>query len=107
MESDFDHLNQINFIRQQHGLILASGKHISDIKNLSIFFKGGKPNPKRLQLITISSPKGSKKNQDDNEENIDEKDLKLILEDTMQEKPEQKTELETKKKRVPFVTLSS
>ena len=46
------------------------------------------------------------KNQDD-EENIDEKDLKLILEDTMQEKPEQKTEQETKKKRVPFVTLSS
>merc|ERR1712223_1866803 len=69
--------------------------------------EGGKPNPKRLQLITISSPKGSKKNQDDDEENIDEKDLKLILEDTMQEKPEQKTEQETKKKRVPFVTLSS
>ena len=69
--------------------------------------KGGKPNPKRLQLITISSPKGSKKNQDDDEENIDEKDLKLILEDTMQEKPEQKTEQDIKKKRVPFVTLSS
>ena len=62
---------------------------------------------KRLKLITISSPKGSKKNQDDDEENIDEKDLKLILEDTMQEKPEQKTEQDIKKKRVPFVTLSS
>jgi len=65
---------------------------------------GGKPNPKMLQLITISSPKGSNKDQD--EENIDEKDLNLILEDATQDKLEQNTEKEVKKKRVPFVTLA-
>merc|ERR1712141_450986 len=42
--------------------------------------EGGKPNPKRLQLITISSPK-SKTDQD-----IDENDLNLILEDTVDHK---------------------
>jgi len=66
--------------------------------------EGGKPNPKRLQLITISSPKASSKSQD--EENTDEKDLKLILEESTQDMLEQKAEKETKKKRVPFVTLT-
>ena len=66
--------------------------------------EGGKPNPKRLQLITISSPKASSKSTD--EENTDEKDLKLILEESTQDMLEQKAEKETKKKRVPFVTLT-
>merc|ERR1719221_594575 len=62
--------------------------------------EGGKPNPKRLQLITISSPKASKK------ENINDDDLELVLEDATQDKIEQSTEKEVKKKRVPFVTLA-
>merc|ERR1739838_1186931 len=66
--------------------------------------EGGKPNPKRLQLITISSPKATSKSTD--EENTDEKDLKLILEESTQDLLEQKAEKETKKKRVPFVTLT-
>ena len=70
--------------------------------------EGGKPNPKRLQLITISSPK-SKTDQD-----IDENDLNLILEDTVDHKVTdaadniaEKEEAPTSaKKRVPLVTLS-
>jgi len=65
--------------------------------------EGGRPNPKKFQLITISSPKATNKSQD--EEN-DEKDLKLILEESTQDKLEQKAEKEAKKKRVPFVTLT-
>ena len=66
--------------------------------------EGGKPNPKRLQLITISSPK-SKTDQD-----IDENDLNLILEDTVDQKvvTDENAEKEeaSAKKRVPLVTLS-
>ena len=88
--------------------------------------EGGRPNPKRLQLITISSPKSSK------EENLDENDLNLVLEEpTPSPKPEKKRvqlisldknnttdkdnsttsnstndSAATNKKRVPFVTLS-
>ena len=36
--------------------------------------EGGRPNPKRLQLITISSPKSSSK-----EDQLDESDLNLVL----------------------------
>ena len=72
----------------------------ADIKIRSVK-EGGRPNPKRLQLITVSSPKSK--------EEIDENDLNLILEETipdakMEEKP---AEEEKSKKRVPFVTLSS
>ena len=70
--------------------------------------EGGKPNPKRLQLITISSPK-SKTDQD-----IDENDLNLILEDTVDHKvtdaadniAEKEDASTSAKKRVPLVTLS-
>ena len=70
--------------------------------------EGGKPNPKRLQLITISSPK-SKTDQD-----IDENDLNLILEDTVDHKvtdasdnnADREDASTSAKKRVPLVTLS-
>ena len=71
--------------------------------------EGGKPNPKRLQLITISSPK-SKTDQD-----IDENDLNLILEDTVDHKvtdaasdnnADRDDASTSAKKRVPLVTLS-
>jgi len=70
--------------------------------------EGGKPNPKRLQLITISSPK-SKTDQD-----IDENDLNLILEDTVDHKvtdaadnnADKEDASTSAKKRVPLVTLS-
>merc|ERR1712150_350603 len=57
--------------------------------------EGGRPNPKRLQLITISSPKSSK------EENLDENDLNLVLEDPTPS-PKQP---EKNKKRVQLISL--
>ena len=86
----------------------------ADIKIRSVK-EGGRPNPKRLQLITMSSPQAQN-------DSIDENDLSLVLEDTniheepttakeetVQEKPPAKKtpELNLKKKRVPFITLSS
>lgn len=77
--------------------------------------EGGRPNPKRLQLITISSPKAKV------EDEIDENDLSLVLEETTplsDEKPlvekkrvtlqpaDETASDEKAKKRVPFVTLS-
>merc|ERR1712004_719623 len=62
--------------------------------------EGGKPNPKRLQLITISSPKSK------NDQEIDENDLNLILEDTVDQKVNEEKEEASAKKRVPLVTLS-
>ena len=82
--------------------------------------EGGRPNPRRLQLITISSPKS--KNGREDVDKIDENDLNLILEDTVtdpvvakhekneevQENAENQQKTPNKeKKRVPFVTLSS
>jgi hypothetical protein len=92
--------------------------------------EGGRPNPRRLQLITISSPKASSK-----EDDIDENDLSLILEDTtiqqleapvveqkkrvalisVEKSPKEQSNATTTtttttpkdKKRVPFVTLNS
>lgn len=76
----------------------------ADIKIKSVK-EGGRPNPRRLQLITISSPKSK------NEEAIDENDLNLILEETVAEPTssnnDDKTNQVQHKKRVPFVTLSS
>ncbi len=81
--------------------------------------EGGRPNPKRLQLITISSPKSK------NEQDIDENDLNLILEETVSDslvasaednkkvavaesqQVKASEQAEPKKKRVPFVTLST
>ena len=71
----------------------------ADIKIRSVK-EGGKPNPKKFQLITMSSPK-SKKNEEDK---IDENDLNLILEDTAQE---QEATAPAAKKRVPLVTLTT
>ncbi len=79
--------------------------------------EGGKPNPKRLQLITISSPKSAKKKSDV----IDESDLSLVLEDTNINDinaanssqntnciyPEPTAVVEPVKKRVQLITLSS
>merc|ERR1712141_555617 len=56
--------------------------------------EGGRPNPKRLQLITISSPKSSK------EENLDENDLNLVLEE-----PTPSPKSEKNKKRVQLISL--
>ena len=55
--------------------------------------EGGRPNPKRLQLITISSPKSSK------EENLDENDLNLVLEEPT---PSPKN---PEKKRIQLISL--
>merc|ERR1739842_71633 len=73
----------------KEGVCSPAAIKIRSVKN------GGKPNPKRLQLITISSPKASSKSTD--EENTDEKDLKLILEESTQDLLEQKAKKETKK----------
>jgi len=80
----------------KEGVCSPAAIKIRSVKN------GGKPNPKRLQLITISSPKASKKDG----ENFDENDLALVLEDATQDKLELTTEKEVKKKRIPFVTLA-
>merc|ERR1712021_140320 len=77
----------------KEGVCSPAAIKIRSVKN------GGKPNPKRLQLITISSPKASKKDG----ESFDENDLALVLEDATQDKLELTTEKEVKKKRIPFV----
>lgn len=76
----------------------------ADIKIKSVK-EGGRPNPRRLQLITISSPKSKS-------ETIDENDLNLILEETVAEPTAASTssnndDKNNQKKRVPFVTLST
>ena len=95
-------LDEIFFDFYREGVCSPASIKIRSVK------EGGKPNPKRLQLITISSPK-SKTDQD-----IDENDLNLILEDTVDHKVTdaadniaEKEEAPTSaKKRVPLVTLS-
>ena len=95
-------LDEIFFDFYREGVCSPASIKIRSVK------EGGKPNPKRLQLITISSPK-SKTDQD-----IDENDLNLILEDTVDHKVTDavdnnvdKGDASTSaKKRVPLVTLS-
>jgi len=83
--------------------------------------EGGKPNPKRLQFITLSSPKADKKitgqKRSAGQDNMDsvieryeamgheekEDDLSLVLEESQSEAPPIKTASE--KKRVPLTTL--
>jgi len=85
--------------------------------------EGGKPNPKRLQFITLSSPKADKKlsghkrsaGQDDMDSVIEryeamgheeekEDDLSLVLEESQSEAPPIKAAV-GEKKRVPLTTL--
>ena len=95
-------LDEIFFDFYREGVCSPASIKIRSVK------EGGKPNPKRLQLITISSPK-SKTDQD-----IDENDLNLILEDTVDHKvtdaadniAEKEDASTSAKKRVPLVTLS-
>ena len=95
-------LDEIFFDFYREGVCSPASIKIRSVK------EGGKPNPKRLQLITISSPK-SKTDQD-----IDENDLNLILEDTVDHKvtdaadnnAEKEDAPTSAKKRVPLVTLS-
>ena len=63
--------------------------------------EGGKPNPAKFQLITISSPKSKN-------EKIDENDLNLVLEDTVPAElsSNSPTVAPEAKKKVPFVTLN-
>lgn len=88
--------------------------------------EGGKSNPKRLQFITLSSPKATKKKlaprekeveveKDDGDglgvELMDTEDLSLVLEesqmDTIAEKAVQVTKEAVEKKRAPLVTLTN
>jgi len=113
-------VNQVN----EEGVRSPAQIHIKSNK------EGGKSNPKRLQFITLSSPKATKKKlvareevaeveeQDDGGEGLgvelmDTEDLSLVLEESQMETIANKAVTETKeakqgeKKRVPLVTLSN
>ena len=117
--NDNDNINDNNVINDEDVPVSKDGIPLNkegvcspaEIKIRSVK-EGGRPNPKRLQLITISSPKAKDGKNDDI---IDENDLNLILDDTVtdplpsvqEEKSNVNVEPKKEKKRVPFVTLSS